>query len=141
MSNFFRNLAEDIKDEDTSIAADGLSSGEYSGTIDTGSYVLNAVLSGSVYGGVPNNKVTAFAGESATGKTFFVLGVATKFLKDNPDAGVVYYDTESAVTKDMIEAFIGSDQNPLDYLQEIANGEYKAEQFIEDIKEYYLGRN
>ena len=37
MSNFFRNLAEDIKDEDTSIAADGLSSGEYSGTIDTGS--------------------------------------------------------------------------------------------------------
>ena len=45
------------------------------------------------------------------------------------------------VTKDMIEACIGSDQNPLDYLQEIANGEYKAEQFIEDIKEYYLGRN
>ena len=83
MSDFFRNLAEDIKDEDTSIAADGLSSGEYSGTIDTGSYVLNAVLSGSVYGGVPNNKVTAFAGESATGKTFFVLGVATQFLKDN----------------------------------------------------------
>ena len=104
MSNFFRNLAEDIKDEDTSIAADGLSSGEYSGTIDTGSYVLNAVLSGSVYGGVPNNKVTAFAGESATGKTFFVLGVATQFLKDNPDAGVVYYDTEAAVTKDMMEA-------------------------------------
>ena len=76
----------------------------YSGTIDTGSYVLNAVLSGSVYGGVPNNKVTAFAGESATGKTFFVLGVATQFLKDNPDAGVVYYDTEAAVTKDMMEA-------------------------------------
>lgn len=104
MSDFFRNLAEDIKDEDTRIAADGLSSGEFSGTIDTGSYLLNAVLSGSIYGGVPNNKVTAFAGESATGKTFFVLGVVTQFLKDNPDGGVVYYDTEAAVTKTMMEA-------------------------------------
>lgn len=103
MSDFFRNLAEDIKDEDTSIAADGVSSGEYSGTIDTGSYALNAVVSGSIYGGVPNNKVTAFAGESATGKTFFVLGVVTQFLNDNPTGGVVYYDTEAAVTKQMME--------------------------------------
>ena len=103
MSDFFRNLAEDIKDEDTSIAADGLASGEYSGTIDTGSYILNAVLSGSIYGGVPNNKVTAFAGESATGKTFFVLGVVSQFLKDNPTGGVVFYDTEAAVTKEMME--------------------------------------
>tara|TARA_R110002074_G_scaffold7751_6_gene32719 strand:- start:5363 stop:6418 length:1056 start_codon:yes stop_codon:yes gene_type:complete len=104
MSDFFRNLAEDIKDEDTSIAADGLSSGEYSGTIDTGSFILNAVMSGSIYGGVPNNKVTAFAGESATGKTFFVLGVVAQFLKDNPEGGVVFYDTEAAVTKDMMES-------------------------------------
>ena len=103
MSDFFRNLAEDIKDEDTSIAADGLASGEYSGTIDTGSFILNAVLSGSIYGGVPNNKVTAFAGESATGKTFFVLGVVSQFLKDNPTGGVVFYDTEAAVTKEMME--------------------------------------
>ena len=104
MSDFFRNLAEDIKDEDTSIAADGLSSGEYSGTIDTGSFILNAVMSGSIYGGVPNNKVTAFAGESATGKTFFVLGVVAQFLKDNPEGGVVFYDTEAAVTKEMMES-------------------------------------
>lgn len=104
MSDFFRNLAEDIKDEDTSIAADGLSSGEYSGTIDTGSFILNAVMSGSIYGGVPNNKVTAFAGESATGKTFFVLGVVAQFLRDNPEGGVVFYDTEAAVTKDMMES-------------------------------------
>lgn len=104
MSDFFRNLAEDLKDEDTSVAADGVSSGEFSGTIDTGSYMLNAVLSGSIYGGVPNNKVTAFAGESATGKTFFVLGVVSQFLQDNPTGGVVYYDTEAAVTKGMMES-------------------------------------
>jgi RecA/RadA recombinase len=60
-------------------------------------------MSGSLYGGVPNNKITAFAGESATGKTFFVLGVLKKFLDDNPDGGVIYFDTEAAVTKDMME--------------------------------------
>ena len=104
MSNFFRDLVEDIKDEDTVIAADGTGSAEFSGTIDSGSYILNAALSGSIFGGVPNNKVTAFAGESATGKTFFVLGIVQNFLANNPDAGVVYYDTEAAVTKDMMES-------------------------------------
>ena len=103
MSDFFRNLVEDIKDKDTVIAADGTGSAEFTGTIDTGSFILNAAVSGSIFGGVPNNKVTAFAGESATGKTFFVLGVVQHFLSSNPDAGVVYYDTEAAVTKEMME--------------------------------------
>jgi len=103
MGNFFKNFVEDLKDEDTSIAADGNAAGEFSGTIDTGSYLLNALLSGSIYGGIPNNKVTAFAGESATGKTFFVLGCIRTFLENNPDAGVMFFDTEAAVTKEMME--------------------------------------
>ena len=103
MSDFFRNLVDDMKDEDTSIMGDGKGAAEYAGTIDSGSYMLNAVMSGSIFGGIPNNKITAFAGESATGKTFFVLGVAKQFLKDNPDGGIVYYDTEAAVTKQMME--------------------------------------
>jgi RecA/RadA recombinase len=101
--SFFRGLVETIKDEDTCIAADGNGSAEFGGFIDSGSYILNAVLSGSLYGGVPDNKVTAFAGESATGKTFFVLGVVRAFLDKNPAGGVVYYDTEAAVTKQMME--------------------------------------
>ena len=103
MSDFFRNLIKEIKDENTTMAGDGDGSAEFGGFIDTGSYALNAVLSGSIYGGVPDNKVTAFAGESATGKTFFVLGVVRSFLKQNPTGGVVYYDTEAAVTKAMME--------------------------------------
>lgn len=103
MSTFFNDLVEKIKDEDTHIVADGLGSAEFSGYIDTGSYILNAVLSGSIYGGVPNNKVTAFAGEQATGKTFFALGVVQQFLRDNPDGGVIYFDSEAAVTRDMME--------------------------------------
>lgn len=102
MSDFFRNLVKEIKDEDTSMADDGLGSAEFGGFIDTGSYALNAVISGSIYGGVPDNKVTAFAGESATGKTYFVLGVVRSFLEQHPNGGVVYYDTEAAVTKDMM---------------------------------------
>jgi RecA/RadA recombinase len=103
MSNFFNELVEKIKDDDTHVVADGLGSAEFTGYIDTGSYILNAVISGSIYGGVPNNKVTAFAGEQATGKTFFALGVVQQFLLDNPDGGVIYFDTEAAVTRDMME--------------------------------------
>ena len=103
MSNFFNNLVDELKDEDTKILSEGGASAEYTGCIDTGSYALNAVLSGSIYGGVPNNKVTAFAGESATGKTFFVLGIVKQFLDSNPTGGVIYFDTEAAVTKGMME--------------------------------------
>ena len=102
--SFFRSIVEELKDEDTSIAADGTGSAEFGGFIDTGSYILNAVLSGSLHGGIPDNKITAFAGESATGKTFFVLGVVKSFLDRNPEGGVVYYDTEAAVTKEMMES-------------------------------------
>ena len=104
MSDFFRSMVKELNDENTTIAEDGLSSSEFSGTVDTGSYILNAALSGSLYGGVPNNKITAFAGESATGKTFFVMGVVKQFLNDNPDAAVFYFDTEAAVTKDMMKS-------------------------------------
>jgi RecA/RadA recombinase len=104
MSDFFRNIVSELKDENTTMAEDGLNSSEFSGTIDTGSYILNAALSGSIYGGIPNNKITAFAGESATGKTFFAMGVVKRFLDDNPDAAVFYFDTEAAVTKSMMES-------------------------------------
>ena len=103
MSDFFRDMVKELNDENTHIAEDGLNSSEFSGTIDTGSYTLNAALSGSIFGGVPNNKITAFAGESATGKTFFVMGVVKQFLDDHPSAAVFYFDTEAAVTKDMMK--------------------------------------
>ena len=103
MNDFARSLLEDIKDEDTSVLADGSASGEFSGYVDTGCFMLNAALSGSLYGGIPDNKVTAFAGESATGKTFFVLSAVREFLNSDPNAVVVYYDTEAAVTKEMME--------------------------------------
>ena len=103
MDDFFSDIVKRLADEHTTIAAEGKSSAEFSGTIDTGSYILNAALSGTLYGGVPNNKITAMAGETATGKTFFVLGVISQFLETNPTGGVIYFDTESAVTNDMMK--------------------------------------
>ena len=47
--------------------------------IDTGSYIFNAVVSGSIYGGVSSNKITAIAGEKSTGKTYFSLLLSKTF--------------------------------------------------------------
>jgi len=102
--SFLKSLLKELNDENTYLASDGTASSEYGGYIDTGSYILNALLSGSLYGGIPDNKITAFAGESATGKTFFVLGIVRAFLDKNPTGAVVYYDTEAAVTRQMMES-------------------------------------
>lgn len=99
--SFFRTLIKDLPAM-TTVASDGLSSSEFDGYVNTGSYALNAALSGSLFGGMPNNKITVFAGDPATGKTFFVLGVIKQWLEDNPDGGVIYFDTESAVTNQML---------------------------------------
>lgn len=99
--SFFRTLIKDLPAM-TTLASDGLSSSEFDGYVNTGSYTLNAALSGSLFGGMPNNKITVFAGDPATGKTFFVLGVIKQWMEDNPEGGVIYFDTESAVTNQML---------------------------------------
>lgn len=71
--------------------------------IDTGSYALNALLSGSINGGLPNNRITCLAGEQATGKTFFALGICKSFLDLNPEAMVLYFDTENAINSEMVD--------------------------------------
>jgi RecA/RadA recombinase len=71
---------------------------------DTGSYALNALVSGSIYNGIPSNKTVVFAGESATGKTFFALNIVRQFLEDHEDGMVFYFDSESAVTTDMLSS-------------------------------------
>lgn len=102
--SFLKNLVKEINDDNTHLLEDADSSSEFTGGIDTGSYILNAAFSGSIFGGIPNNKITALAGESSTGKTFFALGVIQKFLDNDPEAVVVYYDTEAAVTRNMMES-------------------------------------
>ena len=102
--SFLKNVLKETSNEYGTIAADGLTTADVSGYVDTGSFVFNALVSGSLYGGLPQNKITALAGESATGKTFFVLGVVKAFLESDPKAQVVFFESESAITRDMFEA-------------------------------------
>ena len=101
--SYLKNLIKTTGNEFASIVKDGVQAADVSGYIDTGSYIFNALLSGSIYDGLPNNKITALAGESATGKTYFALGMCKQFLDDNPEAAVIYFESESAITKNMIE--------------------------------------
>ncbi len=102
MSDFLKNIIKDVGNEYASLVSDGVEAGDVDSFIDTGSYAFNALLSGSLHGGLPQNKITALAGESATGKTFFLMGMVKHFLDANPNAGVVYFESESAITKQMI---------------------------------------
>lgn len=72
------------------------------GYIDTGSYALNALLSGSIYLGAQDNKILGWAGEEATGKTFFTIACVKHFLDSNPGSIVALFETESSVDKSTI---------------------------------------
>ncbi len=102
MNDFLKDIIKTTGNEYASLVAEGVEAGDSDTFIDTGSYIFNALLSGSIYGGLPSNKITAIAGESATGKTFFVMGMVKNFLDANPDAGVIYFESESAITKQMV---------------------------------------
>ena len=101
--DFLKNIVKEIDNEYASVVSDGVSAGDCDTFIDTGCYIFNALVSGSIRGGIPANKITAIAGESSTGKTYFVLSIVKSFLDNNPEAGVIYFESESALTKKMIE--------------------------------------
>ena len=97
--DFLKEIVKEIGDDYTQLAADINEEEEF---IDTGSYIFNAMVSGSIFGGVSGNKITAIAGESSTGKTFFSLAVVKNFLDNNPDGYCLYFDTEAAVNKGLL---------------------------------------
>ena len=99
--DFLKDIVKEIGGEYTQLAADIDETERY---VDTGSYIFNALVSGSIFGGVSGNKITAIAGESSTGKTFFSLAVVKNFLDTNPDGYCLYFDTEAAITKSLLES-------------------------------------
>ena len=98
--DFLKDIVKEVGGQYASIASEIDESETY---VDTGSYVFNALVSGSIYGGVSGDKITAIAGESSTGKTFFSLAVVKNFLNSHPDGYCLYFDTEAAVTKSLLE--------------------------------------
>ena len=100
MTDFLKSIVKDVGDEYTQLASDIDETETY---VDTGSFIFNALVSGSISGGLSGNKITAIAGESSTGKTFFALAVVKNFLDTNPNASCIYFDTESAITRSLLQ--------------------------------------
>ena len=120
--DFLKEIVKEIGDEFTQIAAD---IDETERFIDTGSHIFNALVSGSVYGGVSTNKITAIAGETSTGKTYFSLAIVKNFLDTNPDGYCLYFDTEAAITKGLL-ASRGIDQNRLVVVNVVTIEEFRS---------------
>jgi RecA/RadA recombinase len=99
--DFLKDIVNEIGGDYSKIASD---IDETETFVDTGSFIFNALVSGSLYGGVSGDKITAIAGESSTGKTFFSLAVVKNFLDSNPDASCIYFDTEAAVNKSLLSS-------------------------------------
>ena len=98
--DFLKDIVKEIGGEYTQLASEIEETETY---VDTGSYIFNALVSGSIFGGFSGNKITAIAGETSTGKTFFSLAVVKNFLDNNPTGYCLYFDTEAAITKSLLE--------------------------------------
>ena len=120
--DFLKEIVKEIGDEYTQIAAD---IDETERFIDTGSHIFNALVSGSVYGGVSTNKITAIAGETSTGKTYFSLAIVKNFLDTNPDGYCLYFDTEAAITKGLLTSR-GIDQSRLVVVNVVTIEEFRS---------------
>ena len=92
---FLDTVIKESGNEFAGLVSEGIAAGDITDYVDTGSYIFNALVSGSLFGGLPSNKVTALAGESSTGKTFslsvsfvislmLILQVASFILRLNP---------------------------------------------------------
>ena len=99
--DFLKDIVKEIGNDYTQLASDIDDTEKY---VDTGSFIFNGLVSGSIFRGVSGNKITAIAGESSTGKTFFSLAVVKNFLDSNPDGYCLYFDTEAAVNKSLLES-------------------------------------
>ena len=102
VNDFLKDIIKSTGNEYASLVEDGIAAGDVESFIDTGSYIFNALLSGSIYGGLPSSKISALAGETSTAKTYFLMGIVKNFLDTNLDAGVIYFESESAITKQMV---------------------------------------
>jgi RecA/RadA recombinase len=80
--------------------------------ISTGNFVLNAQLSGSLFGGIPNTRSVALSGESGVGKSFLCLNIAREAQKMG--YYIIYCDSESAIDEDIARKF-GLDPEKIRY--------------------------
>jgi RecA/RadA recombinase len=94
MDDFLKDLIKEVGGEYTKLASKIEENETY---IDTGSYVLNGLISGSIFGGISQQRITGLAADESCGKTFIALTVVKNFLDVNKDGICLYFDTEKAI--------------------------------------------
>lgn len=70
--------------------------------VDTGNYILNALISGDMFKGIPSGMIVQWAGEKSTGKSFLTTNVVLHHLKSGPDHMVLFFETEFALNSQKI---------------------------------------
>ena len=71
--------------------------------IPTGNYILNAAVTGSVFQGIPNNRITSISGDPSTGKTYLCLNIAREAQKKG--YYVYWFDTENTTDANQFKKF------------------------------------
>ena len=106
------------------------------GFIDTGVYMLNALFSKSIYGGVPNNRFSIFAGEEAVGKSYLCYSIARNAQKDG--YCIIYIDTEYSIELHEMEEHgvdVSEDKLMLIRSNVVEDIKITLAQFLTDLKE------
>jgi RecA/RadA recombinase len=106
VSKFRKNLTKSI---------DGLGIGFNDPTdwISTGAYALNYLISGDFYKGIPLGKVSVFAGQTGSGKSYICSGNIIKNAQDQ-DIYVVLIDSENALDEAWLKALgVDTSENKL----------------------------
>ena len=79
MSSFLKSVIKRIDNRNATIADSGIYS-DVTGFINTGTLLLNALFSGSMFKGIPDNKITMVAGPEGVGKSFMLLSIISSFF-------------------------------------------------------------
>ena len=106
VSKFRKNLTKSIT---------GMSSGFHDPTdwISTGNFALNYLISGDFHKGVPLGKVTVFAGEPASGKSYFCSANIVKAAQEQ-NIFVILIDSENALDENWLQALgVDTDEKKL----------------------------
>jgi len=85
------------------------------GTIDTGCYAINRIISGSIYEGIPEGRVIDIYGESQSGKSWLAANIIVNALMKNGYKQIFYFDSEGGALFDYIKAK-GVDLNQIEHI-------------------------
>ena len=85
------------------LMSDGAGVSEITDYISTGNYACNACLTGSIFGGAPNNRMLCLSGESGTGKTYLLMNMTREAQKKG--CFVIWYDSENAIERSQLVQF------------------------------------